>query len=109
MIAEIASIVEKACAQETNIFGYGIWTHHITQVVQNGNRLARLFGADIEIVEPAALLHDYASIIDQVPSLLRLAFVQRHMGIDKGARWVRAKLERSWHKQRPPTSQRRRQ
>ena len=147
-------------------FGYGIWTHHITQVVENGKRLARLFGADAEIVEIAALLHDYASIKDnalyndhhlhgpvvaksllrrfgypqerieavkeciaahrgsvpsekksveadclanadamahigQVPSLLKLAFVQHHMGIDEGARWVRSKLERSWRKLGP--------
>jgi uncharacterized protein len=58
VIDEIASIVREACAQSTNIFGYGIWTHHITQVVKNGKRLAELFGADQEIVEIAALLHD---------------------------------------------------
>jgi hypothetical protein len=29
MIAEIERIVEEACAKESNIFGYGIWTHHI--------------------------------------------------------------------------------
>lgn len=166
MIAEIAGIVEQACARETNIFGYGIWTHHITQVARNGRRLAELFGADPEIVEIAALLHDYASIkdkalykdhhihgpieaekllrrfdypqerieavkeciaahrgsvpgerrsaeaeclanadamahIEQVPALLELAFVQHGMGIDEGAEWVRAKLERSWNKLSP--------
>ncbi len=65
MLAKIAGIVEEACAKETNIFGYGIWTHHITQVVKNGKRLAEMFGADPEIVEIAALLHDYASIKDE--------------------------------------------
>ena len=65
MITEIARIVKEACAKETNIFGYGIWTHHITQVVKNGDRLAEMFGADLEIVELAALLHDYASIKDE--------------------------------------------
>ena len=166
MITEIAEIVEEACARETNVFGYGIWTHHITQVARNGKRLARMFGADQETVEIAALLHDYASIkdealyqdhhihgpveaekllrrfgysaarieavkeciaahrgsmpqerasaeakclanadamthIEQVPALLALAFVQHGMEIDKGAGWVRAKLERSWNKQSP--------
>ena len=166
MLAEIARIVEEACAKETNIFGYGIWTHHITQVTKNGKRLAEMFGADPEIVEIAALLHDYASIknkalykdhhihspveaekllkrfgypqeriaavrecivahrgsvprerrsaeaeclanadamahIEQVPALLELAFVQHGMGIDEGAEWVRAKLERSWNKLSP--------
>jgi uncharacterized protein len=167
MIGEIARIVEETCARETNIFGYGIWTHHITQVAQTAKNLAGLFKADPEIVEIAALLHDYASIkdpalyqdhhlhgpveaekilrqlgypadrieavkhciashrgsvpsernsaeaeclanadavthIEQVPSLLHLAFVQRGMGIDEGSHWVRHKLERSWHKLSPP-------
>ena len=64
MIREIVRVVEVACAQETNVFGYGIWTHHITQVAENGKRLAGLFEADPEIVEIAALLHDYASVKD---------------------------------------------
>ncbi len=62
MIKKIGDIVREACAKETNIFGYGIWTHHITQVVENGKQLARLFNADAEVVEIAALLHDYASV-----------------------------------------------
>ena len=65
LISEIAAIVEKACKEKTNIFGYGIWTHHISQVAGNGKRLADLFGADPEIVEIAALLHDYASVKDE--------------------------------------------
>lgn len=46
------------------MFGYGIWTHHVTRVVAHGKRLAEMWGADPEIVEIAALLHDYASIKD---------------------------------------------
>jgi len=65
MIAEIARIVEHACTQESNIFGYGIWTHHITLVVRHSRDLCTLFNADPEIVELAALLHDYASIRDE--------------------------------------------
>lgn len=64
LCSEIATIVERACAAETNTFGYGIWTHHITGVVRNGRRLAPIFDADAEIVEVAALLHDYASVKD---------------------------------------------
>ena len=166
MIREIERIVEEACARDSNIFGYSIWTHHITQVVKHGKRLARLFDADPEIVEIAALLHDFASVkdrtlyedhhvhgpieaerilkrfaypqakieavkhciaahwgsvpserrsaeaeclanadavthLEQVPSLLHLAFVQHSMGIDEGTRWVKAKLERSWKKLSP--------
>lgn len=65
MIEEIERLVEAACAGENNIFGYGIWTHHITLVARNGKRLAPLFDADPEIVEIAALLHDYASVKDE--------------------------------------------
>ena len=167
MIQQIERIVEAACAQESNIFGYGIWTHHITRVAENGKRLAKLFGADAEIVEIAALLHDYASVkdaalyqahhlhgpveaekimqqlgyppdkieavkhciathrgsapsqrrsaeaeclanadavthLEQIPSLLHLAFTQHGLGIDEGRRWVREKLDRSWRKLSPP-------
>lgn len=161
----LEQIVEQACAADTNIFGYDIWTHHILSVVQNAKQLAPRFNADLEIVELAALLHDYASIkdkalyadhhihgpieaekllkrfgypeekrkavkdaiathrasvitehrnpegaclanadamshIEQVPSLLYLAYVHHGMGIDEGKTWVKAKLQRSWQKLR---------
>lgn len=62
---KIAKVVEQACAADTNIFGYDIWTHHILKVVENAKQLAPRFDADPEIVEFAALLHDYASIKDE--------------------------------------------
>lgn len=161
----IEQIVEQACAADTNIFGYDIWTHHILKVVENTKQLASRFDADPEIVEIAALLHDYASIkdkalyadhhihgpieaekllkrfdypkekreavknaiathrasvtvehrsaegaclanadamahVEQVPSLLYLAYVHHGMGIDEGKTWVKAKLQRSWQKLR---------
>ncbi len=65
MIHDIERIVEQFCKQDTNIFGYAIWTHHITRVVQNAKQLAKLLGADLEIVEIAALLHDFASVKDK--------------------------------------------
>ncbi|MCP3960950.1 MAG: HD domain-containing protein [bacterium] len=166
MIGDIRTIVERACAAETNVFGYGIWTHHITKVAEHARRLAPLFGADPEIVEIAALLHDYASVkdealyedhhvhgpieagailtklgcpedtieavrhaiaahrasvdverrsaearclanadalahIENVTSLLHLAYARWGRGIDEGAAWVCAKLERSWGKLDP--------
>jgi uncharacterized protein len=170
IINSLEEIVEKACASENNIFGYGIWTHHIKLVTQNGKMLAGMFGADPEVVEIAALLHDYASVkdatlypehhihgpaeaekllkklgypdegieavkeciethrgsvprenrsreadclanadamthIENVPSLMHLAYVQHNMSIDEGADWVRAKLERSWHKMSSPVQE----
>lgn len=165
MIKQIELIVEQACAAETNRFGYGIWSHHIPQVAENARRLAPRFGADPEVVEIAALLHDYAAVkdealyedhhlhgaveaqkilnsfgyspekteavkhaiaahrasvpvekrspeaeclanadalthIENVASLLYLAYVEHAMGIDEGAAWVREKLQRSWRKLR---------
>lgn len=65
MIHDIERMVEQLCKQKTNIFGYTIWTHHITHVVKNAKSLAKLLDADLEIVEIAALLHDFASVKDK--------------------------------------------
>ena len=62
---KVEQIVEQACAADTNIFGYDIWTYHILPVVYNAKQLAPRFNADPQIVEFAALLHDYASIKDE--------------------------------------------
>ncbi len=64
MIKQIEELVEDACRKETNAFSYRIWTHHIVHVVRLGKQLAEKLGADQEIVEIAALLHDYAGIKD---------------------------------------------
>ena len=64
VIKEVKQKVEKVCSLDSNVFGYGIWTHHILHVVRIGKMLAEQFGADTEIVEIAALLHDYAGIKD---------------------------------------------
>ena len=61
----VRSIVEEACKKETNKYGYGIWSHHIVLVVKYGKLLAQRLEADSEIVEAAALLHDYASIKEE--------------------------------------------
>jgi len=65
MIKEIADTVEKACKNEANYFGYGAWTHHILPVVKYAKLMAKKLGANKEIVEIAALLHDYASVKDR--------------------------------------------
>jgi uncharacterized domain HDIG len=159
----IKDLVENQCKKDSNIFGYEIWTYHIVVVAEYAKMLAQRIGADAEIVELAALLHDYAGIkdknlnkdhhiqgaieaekilrqyeypqdkidkiknciiehrgsvylkqtskeavclasadamahIDQVPSLLHLAYFKRKMGVDEGADWVKGKIERSWNK-----------
>jgi len=64
MIQKIANIVEEACKKEANYFGYGIWKYHIVNVVKYAKLMAKKLNADIEIVEIASLLHDYAGIIN---------------------------------------------
>jgi putative nucleotidyltransferase with HDIG domain len=163
IIKEISNLVEDQCKLDTNIFGYEIWTYHILVVVKYALLVAEQLGADKEIVEIAALLHDYASIkdksmyeehhafgaieaakilnelnypddkielvkeciiqhrgsvnldkttkesiciasadamshIDQVPSLLHLAYCKKKLDVSEGANWVRGKIERSWNK-----------
>lgn len=65
IIDQIANIVETACKSDSNIYGYGIWSHHILYVVKYAKLLAQKLGADDEVVEIAALLHDYAGIKDR--------------------------------------------
>lgn len=64
-LAELYKIVEDACKSETNAFGYGIWKDHILYVIKYAKEFAPIFKADPEIVELAALLHDYAGIKDE--------------------------------------------
>lgn len=64
IIQNITRIVKNACGQKTNLFGPEIWDNHIVKVIHYGNQLARERGADQEIVELAALLHDYSGIKD---------------------------------------------
>lgn len=64
MIEEIRRIVEGACKSNSNKYGYGIWSHHIVCVVNYARQLAERLHANQEIVEIAALLHDYAGIKD---------------------------------------------
>jgi putative nucleotidyltransferase with HDIG domain len=64
MINELRALVESACKKKTNYFGYGLWEHHIVHVIDFARQMAKKTGADDEIVEIAAILHDYASAKD---------------------------------------------
>ncbi len=61
---EIEKIVKKA-AREEKVWEYTAWTHHIMIVRKFGIEMAKERGADVEIVELAALLHDYSSLLDK--------------------------------------------
>jgi len=62
---EIANLVEKTCKKKSNYYGYGAWSHHIVSVVKYAKILAKKLKADEEVIEIAALLHDYASVLDK--------------------------------------------
>ncbi|MGH4120264.1 HD domain-containing protein [Clostridium sp.] len=64
LIQSISNIVEEQSKKDTNVFGYEGWTYHVTIVVKYAKLLAERLGADKEIVEISALLHDYASVKD---------------------------------------------
>lgn len=65
LIHYLRGLVENDCKKDANVFGYQIWSHHIVQVVNFSITLAKELSADEEVVTIAALLHDYASIIDE--------------------------------------------
>ena len=48
------------CEKSKQKDGYDFWNEHIKYVVDNAVKLAKEYGADIEIVELGALLHDIA-------------------------------------------------
>jgi len=64
MINELRNLVEATCKKPTNYFGYGDWEHHIVNVIYFAKQMAKKIDADEEIVEIAAILHDYAAVKD---------------------------------------------
>lgn len=56
--------VKNRCELPTNVYGIGAWDHHIKIVYELAKRYANEYGASVEIVALAALLHDIASVTD---------------------------------------------
>jgi len=56
--------VKYRCEQPTNTYGIGAWDHHIKIVYELAKKNANEYGANLEIVAIAALLHDIASVTD---------------------------------------------
>ncbi len=63
-MSEIIENVREELIKRCNIYNekynYDFWNDHIKYVVKNAVELAKEYGADIEIVELGALLHDIA-------------------------------------------------
>ena len=63
MVREIQRYVESECRKETNIYGMNAYDGHFVSVVKYAKLLAEETGADMEIVELSAWLHDIGSIV----------------------------------------------
>ena len=63
-MSDIVNDIKKELLKRCNIYNekynYDFWNDHIKYVVKNAIELAKKYGADIEIVELGALLHDIA-------------------------------------------------
>ena len=60
IVEKIKEELIKRCNTYNEKYNYDFWNDHIKYVVKNAIELAKKYGADIEIVELGALLHDIA-------------------------------------------------
>ncbi len=64
MISHLHSVIEKACARPETRLGLDFYREHVLVVERFVCRLAPILGASLDIVLPAALLHDIAAVED---------------------------------------------
>ncbi len=65
MIAEVVKeYVSNECRSDRNVLGPGFFDQHVSVVVEYSRAHAKSLGADLEIVELAAWLHDIAAVQD---------------------------------------------
>jgi len=62
IIEKMTEEVKNRCHRPENIYGVGIWSHHIISVIAYAKELAEYYAADVEVVTLGAILHDIASI-----------------------------------------------
>lgn len=58
----VYEIVREAAYSENNEFTYTVWNYHILPVAEHALNLGKKLKADLEILELASLLHDYAGL-----------------------------------------------
>jgi uncharacterized protein len=63
LVEEIRKFVEEECKKPTSKYGYEPYAFHFIPMHDYAKKLAEELGADIEIVEIAAWLHDLGSIM----------------------------------------------
>jgi len=64
IIRSVEKLVRDACIAPGNPYGERYWRYHIQIVVKLAKKLAKQNNVDAEIMELAALLHDYGQVID---------------------------------------------
>jgi|WetSurMetagenome_2_1015567.scaffolds.fasta_scaffold00657_7 putative nucleotidyltransferase with HDIG domain len=64
ILKQVKKIVLTANNSRANKYGPTVWTYHLEFVASYSLKLAKKLKADKEIVELAAYLHDYASLIN---------------------------------------------
>lgn len=62
-IEEVRLFIEQECKKSTSTYGYELYLGHLIPTTKYAKILAEKLGADVEVVELAAWLHDIGSII----------------------------------------------
>ncbi len=61
---EVYALVYDAAYSDNNKFTSTVWTYHILPVVDHSLALGKKLKADLEVLELASLLHDYAALVN---------------------------------------------
>ena len=61
---EVRKLVKEACYSPKNKFCSTIWIYHMLPVVEHSLNLGKKLKADLEVLELAAYLHDYAGLVN---------------------------------------------
>jgi putative nucleotidyltransferase with HDIG domain len=64
LVADICKFVHQACQREGNVFSPSFFDQHLSVVADCATSLAERLGADLEVVEMAAYLHDISAVFD---------------------------------------------
>jgi len=90
ILPTLRGLVETACRHPGSRMGHDFFREHVLVVEAFSRRLAPLFGANLDIVLPAAILHDIAAIEDfsrvaehHTLGALRTAEMLREHGLDQ--------------------------
>lgn len=90
LLPTLRRLVETACRHPGSRMGHDFFREHVLVVEAFSRRLGPLFGADLDIVLPAAILHDIAAIEDfsrvaehHTLGAIRTAEMLREHGLDQ--------------------------